>query len=87
LVKTYEEDEEECNNTSSNNNKSNKTSRLMDLMQQIQEFGQPPAEIVNEIAPGLQLDEDGLPKMDNNGGLPPLFGAGGEGGEEDCRIM
>jgi hypothetical protein len=56
--------------------------RLMELMQQIQEFGQPPAEIVNEIAPGLELDKDGIPKMD---GLPLFGGGGGEDGE--CIVM
>lgn len=45
-------------------------------------YGQPPAEIIKEIAPGLELDEDGLPKnLDGNGGMP--F----SGGDEDCRIM
>ena len=34
------------------------------LMQEAQEYGQPPAEIINEIAPGLELDEDGMPKFD-----------------------
>ena len=38
-------------------------------------YGQPPPEIVKEIAPGLELDEDGIPKMD-------LLN-----GNEECRIM
>ncbi|KAL3907110.1 MAG: hypothetical protein SGILL_009004 [Bacillariaceae sp.] len=69
LVKVYED---ESGNS--------KTERLMDLMQQVQEHGQPPAEILNEIAPGLELDEDGVPKM---AGMP--FGAGGADGE--CSVM
>lgn len=47
----------------------------MDLMQEAQEYGQPPADIIQQIAPGLEVDEDGLPKLDMNGL------------SEDCRIM
>jgi peroxin-19 len=36
----------------------------MDIMQEVQEYGQPPAEIIREIAPGIELDEDGAPKME-----------------------
>jgi hypothetical protein len=43
--------------------------------QLLHRYGQPPSEIVMEIAPGLELDVDGAPKMD-------LL----HGGEE-CRIM
>jgi len=53
------------------------TEKLMGLMQNVQEYGQPPPEIVKEIAPGLELDSDGVPKIDG------LFGDG----EEECRIM
>jgi peroxin-19 len=58
----------------------NQTGRLMDLMQQVQEYGQPPSKIINEIAPALELDEEGMPKL---GGFP--FGAGGP--DEECTIM
>jgi len=44
-------------------------------------FGQPPTEIIKDIAPGLELDADGLTKMDGSGGMP--F----PGGDEDCRVM
>lgn len=71
LVRAYEGEESEHN-----------TPKLLELMQEVQEFGQPPHEIINEIAPGLELDGDGLPKMN---GLPPFLG--GKSGEEDCRIM
>ena len=50
----------------------------MELMQQAQEFGQPPEEIIQDIAPDLQLNEDGSPVLGETG-LP--FG------EEDCVIM
>lgn len=72
LVQVYESDSGDGNN--------NKTERLMELMQQVQEYGQPPAEIIQEIAPGLQLDNEGMPTMME--GMPP-FGA--EAG--DCVLM
>lgn len=56
--------------------------RLLELMQDIQEYGQPPAEIIKEIAPGLELDEDGVPKMDSGmPGMPFLPG------NEQCSVM
>ena len=33
----------------------------MELMQDIQEFGQPPAEIIKELAPWLEFNEQGMP--------------------------
>lgn len=35
--------------------------KIMDLMQSMQNCGQPPSDIVKELAPGLDLDQDGLP--------------------------
>eukprot|EP00899_Mesostigma_viride_P018515 jgi/Mesvir1/26665/Mv20450-RA.1 len=46
-------------------------SRIVELMQQMQECGQPPEEIVKEMAPGMELGGDGLPKL----------------GSADCSIM
>jgi hypothetical protein len=48
----------------------------------LRRFGQPPPEIIHEIAPGLELDEHGVPKMNGmtGGGLP-------FGGSEECLIM
>ncbi|XP_052063769.1 peroxisomal biogenesis factor 19-like [Mytilus californianus] len=37
--------------------------RIIDLMQQMQDLGQPPKEIVGDMAPGLDFDENGLPKL------------------------
>jgi peroxin-19 len=54
------------------------TAQLMALMQEVQEYGQPPSDIIREIAPGLELDANGLPKMN---GVP----GGGDG--DECRIM
>ena len=44
-------------------------------------YGQPPPDIIKEIAPGLDLDEEGVPKLDGMGGFP--FG----GENEECNIM
>ena len=71
LIEAYEGDES-----------GHQTTKLLDLMQEVQEYGQPPPEIINEIAPGLDLDGEGLPKMN---GMPPFLG--GNPGEEECRIM
>lgn len=57
------------------------TKQLMSLMQEVQEFGQPPAEIIKDIAPGIELDANGMPKLDESG-IPFL----GEG-QEECRVM
>lgn len=43
--------------------KTQRFERLMDLMQQMQELGQPPKDIVGEMAPGLEFDQNGLPKF------------------------
>lgn len=53
---------------------------LMKLMQEVQEFGQPPQAIIEAIAPGLELDADGIPKLnpfDAMSGFP----------DEECTIM
>lgn len=51
--------------------------RLMELMFDMQAFGQPPADIIKDLAPGLKFDENGMPIMPNMGaGMMP---EGGEG--------
>lgn len=42
--------------------------RLVEIMHDIQEFGQPPADIIKELAPGLDFNDEGLPVMPNLGG-------------------
>jgi len=37
--------------------------RIMELMQDVQQYGQPPAEIIKELAPGLEFNEEGMPIM------------------------
>ena len=52
--------------------------RLMELMFDMQTYGQPPASIIRDLAPGLQFDENGMPIMPNMGaGMMP----GGEAGQ------
>jgi hypothetical protein len=41
-------------------------------------YGQPPSEIIKDIAPDLELDEDGVPKLDSMGGF---------GDNEECVVM
>ncbi|CAM6114041.1 unnamed protein product [Calypogeia fissa] len=54
--------------------------KIMDLMQSMQNCGQPPSDIVKELAPGLDLDRDGQPML-------PDFSALGSGGPPNCSIM
>jgi len=56
--------------------------RLMELLQDVQEYGQPPADIIKELAPDLDLDEDGMPKMDMGNNLPAMFP-----GNNECPMM
>jgi hypothetical protein len=36
----------------------------------MQQRGQPPQEIIDELAPGMTFGPDGLPNMGGGGGLP-----------------
>ncbi|XP_071095584.1 peroxisomal biogenesis factor 19-like [Haliotis cracherodii] len=49
--------------TDTEETKSQRFDKLMELMQQMQELGQPPKEIVGEMAPGLEFDDNGIPKL------------------------
>eukprot|EP00554_Chaetoceros_debilis_P013869 CAMPEP_0194119024 /NCGR_PEP_ID=MMETSP0150-20130528/37713_1 /TAXON_ID=122233 /ORGANISM="Chaetoceros debilis, Strain MM31A-1" /LENGTH=404 /DNA_ID=CAMNT_0038810581 /DNA_START=58 /DNA_END=1268 /DNA_ORIENTATION=+ len=42
--------------------------RLTELMNDLQEYGQPPPDLVSELAPDLEFDDDGMPKLDGMGG-------------------
>lgn len=55
--------------------------RLMELMFDIQQYGQIPAAIIKQIAPGLQFDENGMPVMPNMGSgvMPEMPGQTGSG--------
>lgn len=40
---------------------------------QLQECGQPPPEIIKELAPGLEMGQDGMPNLPNMGaGIPNM---------------
>ncbi|CAJ1958328.1 unnamed protein product [Cylindrotheca closterium] len=66
LIKVYEEEP-------------SNTTKLMEQMQEVQKYGQPPIEIVQVIAPGLELDGEGIPAIN------PLMHIGT--GDDDCCIM
>lgn len=57
--------------------------KVVEAMQKVQSKGQPPAEIVTELAPGLQFDADGLPAFPSIPGM----GGGPGGAEEQCAIQ
>jgi len=67
IVEVYENDEGNFN-------------RLLDLMTQVQEYGQPPKEIVDQLLP------EGMPNEMNPFGALGGFGGGGPGGEQ-CAVM
>lgn len=47
--------------------------RIMEYMQDLQECGQPPADIIKDLAPGLDFGPDGMPMLPNMGqGLPGM---------------
>lgn len=51
----------------------------MELMFDLQQYGQPPADIMKDLAPGLKFDENGMPIMPNMGsGVMPEM-PGGQG--------
>ena len=62
-------------------------------MLQMQACGEPPKEIVNEMAPGLALDSQGQPQLPSGlggalGGLGGLSGLSGSGsGPANCCIQ
>lgn len=74
--------------------------RIMELMFDMQNYGQPPADIIKDLAPGLKFDENGMPIMPNMGagmfpegmmaggeGLPDLSNLSGKMAEGQCSVM
>jgi len=56
-------------------------------MTDLQEYGQPPAEIIKELAPGLDFDDEGLAKMPD---MPSGMFTGGTNGDDvppECPTM
>ncbi|CAI5714622.1 unnamed protein product [Hyaloperonospora brassicae] len=60
--------------------------RLSGLMQEMQDTGQPPTEIVQDLAPGLQFDDEGMPILPN-AGSNMFSGMAGIPGQEQCTVM
>ena len=50
----------------------------------MQAYGQPPADIITDLAPGLKFDENGMPIMPNMGATAM---PGGEGNMPDMANM
>lgn len=63
-------------------------SKLTALMQDLQEYGNPPAEIIKDLAPGIELTPDGIPTLPNMGpGIPSVpLGTGLEGMPPACTV-
>ena len=59
--------------------------QLIGLMQEVQEYGQPPTDIIQAIAPGIELDDNGIPTM--NPTTSTAFQPFGTNKDDDCRIM
>ncbi|ELT92282.1 hypothetical protein CAPTEDRAFT_224754 [Capitella teleta] len=68
IVREFDEEKD----ADSDESKRLRFDRIMNVMQQMQELGQPPKEIVGDMPPGLDLDPNGLPKFP---------------GAEQCSIM
>lgn len=49
--------------------------RLMELLQDLQNYGQPPAELIKELAPGLEFTAEGMPIMSPGDNVYPKPGA------------
>ena len=67
--------------------------QLIALMQNVQEYGQPPSDIIQAIAPGIELDANGVPIMNtttstNNSAAAASFPPFSiNNNDDDCRIM
>jgi len=63
--------------------------RLTTLLTEMQAYGQPPSDIIKELAPGLQFSPDGMPLMPNMGsGFPAMNMPGMEGqNPANCSVM
>ncbi|XP_028988584.1 peroxisomal biogenesis factor 19 [Betta splendens] len=71
ICKHFEKEDEEAGD------KESTFERIMDLMQQLQDLGQPPKELAGDAPPGFNFDMDSL-------NLP---GGSGSGAAEQCSIM
>lgn len=66
LMKTICQEFEKETLADSEDTKNHRFKRILELMQEMQELGQPPKEILGEMAPGLEFDANGFPKLLNS---------------------
>lgn len=66
LMKTICQEFEKETTADSEDTKNHRFKRILELMQEMQELGQPPKEILGEMAPGLEFDANGFPKLLNS---------------------
>ena len=64
--------------------------QLIGLMQKVQEYGPPPSDMIQAMAPGIELDDNGVPIMNattstNSPATFPPFGTTNT--DEECQIM
>ncbi|KAJ1530041.1 Peroxisome chaperone and import receptor, partial [Cladochytrium tenue] len=45
--------------------------QVVELMQKMQEYGNPPEELLKELSPGMETGPDGLPKLPGGGSDMP----------------
>jgi peroxin-19 len=65
-----------------------KKTEIMTLLTEVQEYGNPPQEVLSQLMPGLSFDADGNPKVPNSltGMEADLFG-NNNGPDNGCSIM
>ncbi|XP_036359241.1 peroxisomal biogenesis factor 19 isoform X1 [Octopus sinensis] len=67
LMKTICNEFEKETTTDSDDVKNDRFNKILEFMQEMQELGQPPKEILGEMAPGLEFDANGFPKLSHSG--------------------
>jgi peroxin-19 len=58
---------------------------IMTLLTEVQEYGNPPQEVLSQLMPGLSFDEEGNPKVPN--ALPGMESEFMANGENQCCLM
>lgn len=56
---------EDENETDSNDTKRQRFEKVLGLMQKLQDYGQPPADLVGDVGPGVPFDPQGNPEQCN----------------------
>ncbi|KAK2170091.1 hypothetical protein LSH36_4g02038 [Paralvinella palmiformis] len=63
LMKTIVHEYESEGTGDSEDVKKKRFEKILDTMQKMQELGQPPKDLIGDMPPGIDLDENGLPKL------------------------